>query len=148
MPDKSSDAECSTPSVMIGIDTKPDEKYFTSANAKDLNELIKSFQGAVCSSPEWMSDRQLDSMLDRLNFPREPDAVSCKEVLAGFDFMYGVGSSNIPPEMRPTFEPIGKQAYKLATDMVKSSCVNDRITRTDMKKATRARVSAFCNAEP
>lgn len=140
--------------MMMGIKVKPDSKYLTHDTVTSVNNLVGAIQGVACHFVPELTDENIDAMLDAMGVPKT-GSTPCAQLIAEIDAIYGDGrafinthSQNIPPNLRPVVQNIGKDLHTFSTNIVRGDCdANGQITRASLRASTKARMSALCNFE-
>jgi len=141
--------KCSN-SVMVGIDVKPDPTFMDNVRVNKLNNLVATAQAIVCdrisSSPGFV-DQRIDLM-----FPGPPDMEiipgGCNALLRNnrelFERYTSTSAGNFKGE-REALLPLTAAGFDMIQDMVKSTCVNDKLTKAHLKTAVGALAKVVCN---
>jgi hypothetical protein len=138
-----SDVKDYMPSMMIGINVRPDTKYLNNNTAVLANNLLSTIQATACKYVlENTTDDILDQMFDVYDVPEIISSCSAElnKVASLYSFLY-TGIKD------PDLRPILNQSYELLTDIVKNECVDDEINRTGLKRSIQARVNVMCNLD-
>ena len=135
----------STRSMRMGLNVKPDRRYFPRETVQNVNNLFSAIQGATCRFVPELTDDKMDMMLDAVGFPLY-GSVSCNDIQQGIDMAYEAVKMSIPPEQMQILQPIGQEAHRLVTSLVRSDCdASGRISRSTLKTSTKVRINALCN---
>ena len=132
---------CSMPSMMIGVNVKPDVQFFDSDMVKTVNDLFTQIQVTACRfAPDMLTDDKMDAMFDQMGVPRTA-ATSCRDLLEVAYTAFENSKATDPSYL----VPIGESALKFVAKVLERECIDDKITRSTLKASAKARVRVLCN---